>query len=87
MLGICGVVGAGKEEICSVLCGDEDYDSGQLFVKGVAQRLSSPAEALSAGIIMVPKERRGEGMMANSLIGGKGSRIRTILGVMLVIMK
>ncbi|NRF95105.1 sugar ABC transporter ATP-binding protein [Paenibacillus frigoriresistens] len=63
VLGICGVVGSGKENLCSVICGDEDYDRGQMLIYGVEKRFSSPAEALRSGIISVPKERREEGMV------------------------
>jgi ribose transport system ATP-binding protein len=64
VLGICGVVGSGKEEVCSVLCGDERPDSGQVLVGGVERRFSDPGDALRAGVLSVPKERREEGVIA-----------------------
>ncbi|MCL2865751.1 MAG: sugar ABC transporter ATP-binding protein [Lachnospiraceae bacterium] len=63
ILGICGVVGSGKEEICSVICGDERATSGALFVKGKFTRYQSPAEALKDGVLMIPKERIYEGVI------------------------
>ena len=63
VLGICGVVGSGKEEVCSVLCGDDCPDSGKILVGGKDCRFSNPAEALEAGILSVPKERREEGII------------------------
>ena len=66
ILGLCGVVGSGKEDICSVLCGDEMPTSGELYVRGKKINFSSPADALNHSILMVPKERWEEGIV-NSL--------------------
>ena len=63
VLGICGVVGSGKEEVCAVLCGDDRPDGGQMFVNNEERRFSDPADALNAGILSVPKERREEGII------------------------
>ena len=63
ILGIVGVVGSGKEDICSVLCGDEKPTSGEVFVKGRKVNYSSPAKALSDGVLMIPKERHAEGIV------------------------
>lgn len=63
ILGFCGVVGSGKEEICSVLCGDEKPTSGELVVKGKKVNYSSPAAALNNGILMIPMERLVEGVV------------------------
>jgi ribose transport system ATP-binding protein len=63
ILGLCGVVGSGKEEICSVLCGDLLPTSGEVMVRGRTMRLRSPVEALGASILMIPKERLYEGVV------------------------
>ena len=63
VLGICGVVGSGKEEVCAVLCGDERADSGEIFLDGVRRVFTSPSDALKAGILSVPRERREEGII------------------------
>jgi ribose transport system ATP-binding protein len=63
ILGFCGVVGSGKEEICSVFCGDEKPDFGELFIKGRKVQYSSPYQALNDGIIMIPMERMIEGVV------------------------
>ena len=63
ILAFCGVAGSGKEEICSVLCGDEQASSGELFVKGKKVKYSAPAQALNDGILMIPKERLIEGII------------------------
>ena len=63
ILGFAGVVGSGKEEICSVLCGDEKPTSGELFVKGRPVLYGNPAKALDDGVLMIPKERLVEGVV------------------------
>jgi len=63
ILGFCGVVGSGKEEICSVLCGDELPSTGELIVKGKSVKYRSPTQALKDGVLMIPKERLVEGVI------------------------
>lgn len=63
ILGFCGVVGSGKEEICSVICGDEKPTSGELIVKGKKTNYSCPSNALKDGILMIPMERLVEGVI------------------------
>ena len=62
ILGFCGVVGSGKEELCYVLSGDEKPTGGTLIVKGSVKRYQSPAQALRDGITMIPQERNAEGV-------------------------
>jgi len=67
--GICGVVGSGKEELCSVLIGDDKPTAGTIWQNGSQRKFSSPADALKHGIITVPKERRVEGIVEIRSIG------------------
>jgi ribose transport system ATP-binding protein len=64
ILGIAGVVGSGKEAICSVLCGDDVATSGKYYLKGKPVRFKSPSEALKHKVLMVPKERLVEGIVS-----------------------
>ena len=64
MLGLCGVVGSGAEEVCEVLCGDEKPSFGEIAVRGRAVRFRSPKQALREGILMIPKERLFEGIVS-----------------------
>jgi ribose transport system ATP-binding protein len=63
ILGICGVIGSGKEDICEVICGDEKPTSGEIILKGRQVQFSSPANGLENGILMIPKERLVEGIV------------------------
>ncbi len=64
VLGLCGVVGSGTEEVCEVLCGDEKPSFGKITLKGKAVSFSAPKNALKEGLLMVPKERLFEGIVS-----------------------
>lgn len=60
ILGICGVTGSGKEDVCAILCGDAKNTSGRILMDGKQVKFSQPCDALKKGILSVPKERREE---------------------------
>lgn len=62
ILGICGVVGSGKEELCYVISGDEKATDGTLSIKGKTVRYGSPGQSLRDGVTMIPQERNAEGV-------------------------
>lgn len=62
IVGLAGLVGAGKTEICKALFGAEKRSSGEIFMNGQSLRLKNPAEAVRMGIALVPEERRKEGV-------------------------
>jgi ribose transport system ATP-binding protein len=70
IIGFCGTVGSGKEDLCHVLCGDDKQTEGRILLKNKKHELqhvlfNNPNEALMEGIIMIPKERLEEGVIAN----------------------
>lgn len=60
ILGICGVTGSGKEEVCQIVSGDVQHTSGRYKVHGKEVCWREPYQALEQGILSVPKERRIE---------------------------
>lgn len=62
ILGIFGLVGSGVDELSKALFGALQPDSGELRHKGAPVRFRSPAQALKAGIFLVPGDRRTEGL-------------------------
>ncbi len=62
VVGIAGVVGSGREDLCRALFGAEPVRSGELRLAGQPIRFRSPAHAVRAGIGFVPSERRSEGV-------------------------
>lgn len=65
VLGICGVVGSGKEELCEVISGIEAPSAGEMFLKGKKINPKAPCDAVKKGIVCIPQERNEEGMIGS----------------------
>ena len=63
ILGIYGLVGSGLDELSKALFGAHPVTSGTMVFNGRDARFASPAEALKAGIFLVPGDRRAEGLV------------------------
>jgi ribose transport system ATP-binding protein len=63
ILGVGGLVGSGRTELARALFGAEPADQGRIFVDGKPVRLSSPADAVEAGIVLVPEDRKDQGLV------------------------
>lgn len=63
VLGITGLVGAGRTETVRALFGLNPPDSGEIFLEGKKISPKSPAEAQKLGIAYVPESRRTEGLV------------------------
>ncbi len=63
IVGVCGLVGAGKTELCKLLFGANRMKSGKVRLKGKALAIRSPTTAVRQKIALVPEERRKEGVL------------------------
>jgi ribose transport system ATP-binding protein len=63
VLGIAGLVGAGRSEIGAALFGLDKRLSGVIRLNGREINPRSPAEAIKLGIALVPEDRKREGLM------------------------
>ena len=63
VLGLYGVEGSGKEDVCAVISGDEAKTSGTIRVNGKEVTFGSPSDARKHGILSVPRDRREEGII------------------------
>lgn len=63
ILGFAGLMGCGMEEAVRALCGASKLTAGSVSLDGVPQRLRSPRDAAAAGIVMVPEERKRDGIV------------------------
>lgn len=68
VLGITGLLGAGRTELALSIFGLNKPDSGQIFVKGKPVVINSPAEAIELGIGLVPEERAVQGLFLQKSI-------------------
>jgi ribose transport system ATP-binding protein len=62
ILGVAGLVGAGRTEMVRTIAGVDRYDQGEILLEGKPVQLHSPAAAINAGIVMVPEDRKGQGL-------------------------
>ncbi len=63
ILGLAGLVGAGRTELARILFGLTPADSGEIRLAGKPVRIGTPARALELGIAYVPEDRRRHGVI------------------------
>jgi ribose transport system ATP-binding protein len=63
MVGMAGLVGAGRTEVLEALLGIRQAISGTVTVDGKSYTLSNPKAAIRAGLALVPEDRRHQGLM------------------------
>ena len=63
ILGVAGLVGAGRTELAQTIFGLTPADSGEIQVHGKPVRIASPAQAIGYGIAYVPEDRRQHGIV------------------------
>jgi rhamnose transport system ATP-binding protein len=63
ILGLAGLVGAGRTELARILFGLTPADDGQILLKGQPVTVNSPSRAVRLGIAYVPEDRRRHGVV------------------------
>ncbi len=63
VLGLAGLVGAGRSEVARALAGIDRPDRGEVEVDGRPVRLGRVRDAIDAGIALVPEDRREQGLI------------------------
>jgi rhamnose transport system ATP-binding protein len=63
ILGLSGLVGAGRTELARVLFGITPADSGEILVNGQRVQIRTPRNAVDHGIAYVPEDRRRHGVI------------------------
>jgi L-arabinose transport system ATP-binding protein len=63
VVGVAGLVGAGRSELMKAIVGDFPVRRGEMLIKGRKVRFSSPADAVRAGIGFAPEERKAEALI------------------------
>ncbi|MBN71839.1 MAG: D-xylose ABC transporter ATP-binding protein [Gimesia sp.] len=63
IVGISGLVGAGRTELMQVLFGIDSPLSGSISVNGQAIQINSPKDAIRAGLALVPEDRKLQGLV------------------------
>ncbi len=64
VLGMFGLMGAGRTEFLETLFGLHPYrSSGNVFIKGEPVEIRSPSDAIQAGLALAPEDRKKEGLV------------------------
>jgi rhamnose transport system ATP-binding protein len=63
ILGLFGLVGAGRSEVALMLFGIDRPDAGEIRVDGRMVRIGSPREAIRLGISLLPEDRHQQGLV------------------------
>ncbi len=63
ILGLYGLVGSGQSDIASAIYGAHVYDTGEIILEGRKVKIGSPRDAIKNGIVMVPEDRKIQGLI------------------------
>lgn len=81
ILGVSGLVGAGRTEMARCLVGLDPFDGGEMLVGGAPFRPRSPADALKHGLVLVPEDRKRQGLFLNRSIRDNIVAMRLLQGL------
>ncbi|QMV15932.1 L-arabinose ABC transporter ATP-binding protein AraG [Vibrio spartinae] len=63
ILGLFGLVGAGRTELTRLIFGADKATAGTLTIQGETVRINSPSEAIRAGVTLCPEDRKADGIV------------------------
>jgi erythritol transport system ATP-binding protein len=63
IVGIYGLLGAGRTELLEALAGNRKLGRGEIRIRGKTVRVSSVSDAVRAGIVLVPEDRQRDGLI------------------------
>lgn len=70
VLGFSGLVGAGRTELMRAIIGADKMKTGEVYLEGKKIVCRSPKEAMDNGIVLVPEDRKLQGILANLSVAG-----------------
>lgn len=62
VLGLAGLMGAGRTELARAIFGADHKDSGQVFVHGKEIKIKNPNDAIKAGVLYLSEDRKRDGL-------------------------
>lgn len=69
IVGLTGLVGAGRTEVIQTVYGVEHYDEGKVFMEGKEVRIHKPEDAMKLGIGLLTEDRQKQGLILSWGIG------------------
>ncbi|MFV0466383.1 MAG: sugar ABC transporter ATP-binding protein [Lachnospiraceae bacterium] len=70
VLGFSGLVGAGRTELMRAIIGADKMKTGEVYLENKKIKNNSPKDAMSNGIVLVPEDRKLQGIISNLSVGG-----------------
>jgi rhamnose transport system ATP-binding protein len=68
IVGLAGLVGAGRSEVARAVFGVDSYDSGSVTVAGRKVARHDPRAAIRAGMAFIPEDRRKQGLVIDASV-------------------
>lgn len=68
IIGLAGLVGAGRTELASTIFGLQPAHTGEMFLHGKQVRFANPMNAINAGLAYLPEDRRRHGVILDMSI-------------------
>ncbi len=68
ILGVAGLVGAGRTETMRAIFGADPLDSGKICVKGREVHIRQPKDAIREGIAFLTEDRKGQGLVLSQAV-------------------
>ena len=63
VVGLAGLVGAGRSDVAETIFGAREATEGRIFVRGREVRISTPSDAIRLEIGLVPEDRKRQGLV------------------------
>lgn len=63
IIGVCGLLGAGKTEIARAIYGLDEIDSGEILINGKQIKKPSPETMMQSKVVLLSEDRKGEGFI------------------------
>ncbi|TAE25822.1 MAG: sugar ABC transporter ATP-binding protein [Cytophagales bacterium] len=70
ILGLAGLIGAGRTEIAQAIFGMDAHKKGEISLRGAIVNIQHPADAVKLGIGYLPEERKTLGLFADQSVAG-----------------
>jgi len=68
IVGLAGLMGAGRTELAETLFGVRPMLAGTIDIDGKRTRITKPADAIAAGVFLIPEDRRVQGLILDDTV-------------------
>ena len=87
IVGLAGLVGAGRTEVARAICGIDRVTGGEILIDGKKVRIHSPSDAVRHGIGWIPEDRKQHGLLLRMTVAQNTTmailrRISNVLAMM-----